>query len=67
MAIIADRIKEIRLENKLSQAKFGEKLLVSQDPVSLWEKTKALPNTEYIILICQIFEVSADYLLGLID
>lgn len=67
MAIIADRIKEIRLENKLSQAKFGEKLLVSQDTVSLWEKNKALPNTEYIILICQIFEVSADYLLGLID
>ena len=62
---IGEKIKELRLENGLSQCKFGEILHVSQDTISLWEKGKALPNTEYIILICKIFDISADYLLGL--
>ena len=62
---IGDKIKELRLENGLSQAKFGEILLVSQDTVSLWEKGKAIPNTEYVISICKTFDISADYLLGI--
>ena len=62
---MGEKIKEIRLENGLSQSKFGEMLHVSQDTISLWEKGKALPNTEYVILICKTFDISADYLLGL--
>ena len=65
--IIAERIKELRLENKLSQAKLGSLLLVSQDTVSLWEKGKSLPTAEYIIAMCKLFEISADYVLGLVD
>lgn len=64
---IADRLKEIRAELKLSQEKFGQKLLVSQDTVSLWETGKSLPSVETIILICEKYEISADYLLGLED
>ena len=62
---IGNKIKELRLENGLSQCKFGEILHVSQDTISLWEKGKALPNTEYVILICKTFDTSADYLLGI--
>lgn len=64
---IAQRIKEIRLENKLSQSNFGKTISVSQDTISLWEKGKSLPNTEFIIEICKKYNVSADYLLGLVD
>ena len=38
---IGKRIKEIRIENKLTQQEFGEKLSVSQDTVSLWETGKS--------------------------
>ena len=62
---MGEKIKEIRLENGLSQAKFGEILHVSQDTISLWEKGKSIPNTEYVILICKTFDISADYLLGI--
>ena len=65
--IIGERIKELRLENKLSQAKLGSLLLVAQDTVSLWEKGKSLPTAEYIIAMCKLFEISADYILGLVD
>ena len=65
--IIGERIKEIRNDNKLNQSEFGKRLSVSQDTISLWEKGKSLPSTEYVILICKTYNISADYLLGLED
>ena len=67
VSIIAARIKEIRLEHRLNQSQFGEKLAVSQDTVSLWENGKSVSTTEYVILIATTFGVSADYLLGLTE
>ena len=64
---IAKRIKEIRIDNGLSQSEFGEKLFVSQDTVSLWERGKSLPSTEHIICIAKLFEVSSDYILCIED
>ena len=65
--LIGQKIKEIRIENKLNQSEFGKILSVSQDTVSLWEKGKSLPNTEFVIAICKKFNVSANYILGLED
>ncbi len=65
--VVAERIREIRTENKLSQTQFGEKLNVSQDTVSLWEKGKSVPTAEYLIAIARMFGVSTDYILGLIE
>ena len=67
MENVAKRIKEIRLENKLSQKAFGEILSVSQDTVSLWENGKSLPTAELLILISKKFKVSVDYILCLTD
>lgn len=64
---IGNKIAELRRENNLSQKNFGEKLGVSQDTVSLWEKGKSLPATEYVIEIAQIFQISTDELLCLKD
>lgn len=67
MECIGKRIKEIRLENGLSQQKFGAVLSVSQDTVSLWEKGKSVPTTEFLIAIAKSFSVSVDYILCLTD
>ena len=67
MVNIGKRIREIRLESGLSQQKFGAILSVSQDTVSLWEKGKSVPTTEFLILIAQKFSVSTDYILCLTD
>ncbi len=67
MKNIGIRIKDIRLENKLSQQQFGEKLAVSQDTVSLWECGKSLPSAEFLIAISKNFNVSVDYILCLTD
>lgn len=67
LKIIGKRIHELRVEKGLSQAKLGEMLSVSQDTVSLWEKSKSYPSVEIVILLSEIFEVSCDYILGVID
>jgi transcriptional regulator with XRE-family HTH domain len=64
---IGKRIKEIRIEYGLSQHNFGERLSVSQDTVSLWEKGKSIPTAEFLIAIATQFEVSVDYILCLKD
>lgn len=64
---IGKRIKEIRLEQELSQQKFGNLLSVSQDTISLWEKGKSAPTTEFLISIATKFNVSVDYILCLTD
>ena len=64
MEIISVRIKEIRTERNLTQKEFGDILSVSQDTVSLWEKGKSVPTTEFVVSICKKFGLSADYVLG---
>lgn len=65
MNTVATRLKELRSEKGLTQSGLGKLLNVSQDTVSLWEKGKSLPNTEYIIALSKLYGVSADYILGL--
>ena len=67
MILIGKRIKDIRKENGLSQQKLGEILAVSQDTISLWEKGKSVPTAEYLIAIAKQFDISTDYILGLVD
>lgn len=67
LKIIGKRIYELRTEKGLSQVKLGEMLSVSQDTISLWEKSKSYPSAEIVILLSKIFEVSCDYILGVTD
>lgn len=62
--IVGKRIHELRLENGLSQTQLGKALSVSQDTVSLWEKSKSLPPVEIVVALAKLFDVSCDFLLG---
>ena len=62
---IGEKLKEIRKENNLSQTKLGEMLGTTQDTISLWELNKSLPDILMLYKICSLFNISADYLLGL--
>lgn len=59
-----ERIQEGRKRLGLSQEQLGEQLFVSRQTVSLWEKNQTLPTIDNILRLCEIFSVSADYLLG---
>lgn len=61
------RIKQLREEKKLSQKRLAEQLKVAQNTISSWEHGKREPDTETIKALTEIFDVTADYLLGLSD
>lgn len=49
----------------MSQTELANKLFISQDTVSLWERGKSNPDIEMLIELTKNFNVSSDYLLGL--
>lgn len=63
----AERVKELRAENNISQVEFAEMCKVQQSCVSKWERGITLPDAEMIVVICKAFNVSSDYLLGITD
>ena len=64
---IGETIKNLRIENNMTQTQLALLLFTSQDTISLWERNKSLPDVLSIISLTKIFGVSADYLLGLED
>lgn len=50
-------IKDIRLNNCLTQSEFANKLGVSCQCVSLWERNERHISLKMIRKICEIFEV----------
>ena len=67
VCLISERVKELRIENKLNQSELADKCNVKQSCVSKWERGETLPDAITIIKLTEIFNVSADYLLGIKD
>lgn len=65
--MISNRIKELRIENQLSQKSLAEQISVSQKAIDFWEKGINEPKASYIIKLAKFFNVSSDYLLGITD
>lgn len=63
--MVADRIKELRLSNNMTQADLAKKLNITRSSVNAWEMGISIPSTAYIIELSLLFKVSTDYLLGL--
>lgn len=59
------KLKELRLQRKLTQSELGKILCVSHDTISIWEKNKAQPDLDNLRKIAIIFDVTTDYLLSL--
>ena len=62
---IGKRIRELRLENNMSQTKLAKFLKTTQDTVSLWALGKSYPSLDCLVELTKIFNVSSDYLLGI--
>lgn len=64
---VSKRIKELRVENHLTQQELADKIGVSRVTVGKYETSKCIPGFEVIIKFEQLFHVSAAYLAGLTD
>lgn len=61
------RIRDCRNEKGLTQTELAEKLSTTQSTIGKYEREELQPNIDTLILICKLFEVSADYIIGLED
>lgn len=57
-------IAEKRKEKKLTQAKLGEMLSVSDRAVSKWERGLSMPDVSIMLSLCEILEVTVNDLLS---
>ena len=60
---IANRLVNLRKSNNLSQEALAEKLGISRQAVSKWERAEASPDTDNLILLARLYDISLDELL----
>ena len=64
---IGQKIRVLREKHGLKQINLANALQVSPQAVSKWERGAARPETDLLVRIAQLFDVSTDYLLGITD
>lgn len=67
MEKFAERLKLLREEHGLSQDKLGKEIGVSRYAIYTYEKGKASPTVEGLVMLADYFDVTTDYLLGRTD
>ena len=60
---IANRLLQLRKERGLSQEDLADQLGISRQAVSKWERAEASPDTDNLICLAKLYNVSLDYLL----
>ena len=53
--------------NGITQKELAQKLNVDPSNITNWKKGLNFPSLEMFYQLCKVLDVSADYLLGLID
>ena len=62
--MIADKIKEIRLQNKMNKSEMAKKLGIPYTTYNNYENGEREPGSIFLIKFSNIFDVSIDYLMG---
>ena len=57
------RLKELRIEKKLSQRELGDFFGVCNQTISFWESGSREPDLDTLVKIAKFFDVSVDFLL----
>ena len=60
-----ERLRDIRKDHGDTQETLAKKLGFATPTVSKWEQGETDPNLETLKKICRMYNVSADYLLGI--
>ncbi|MEM6282988.1 MAG: helix-turn-helix transcriptional regulator [Chloroflexota bacterium] len=66
-SLAGKRLRELRRAVGLNQDELGEKIGASYQQISRIERGESNPTPETLVALAQVFNVSADYLLGLSD
>ena len=62
--IFGEKLRLLREERELNQTELGKAVNMTQRKISYLERDKYEPSMDDIRVLCNYFQVSADYLLG---
>ena len=65
--ISSQRLKEFRKKNNLSQNSLAQKLKISRSIIVYHENKRTIIGTPFLYELCKKYNISADYMLGIID
>ena len=65
--MVGERLKDARKAKGITQEEAGKALGILQTAYSRFERGVFQLNYEQLIILCRLFDCSADYLLGLAD
>lgn len=63
--MIGELLAEVRKDHNHTQQDLADLLHISISTVRSWENEKSSPSHEMLVNVCRLYQVSADYLLGL--
>lgn len=58
--VFADKLQSLRKSKGLSQEELAEKCNVTRQSVSKWETGLGYPETEKLLILCEILDVDLD-------
>ncbi len=61
---VGSKIKELRKQSGMTQAELAGKLGISSSAVGMYEQGRREPDNDMMLKLCDVFDVSADDLLG---
>ncbi len=64
---MGERLKLLRIEKGLTLKEVAEKLNVTIRSVSRYEDGSREPSIEMLAKLCKLYNVSSDYVIGLVD
>ncbi len=67
LKVIAERLKEIRKKNHLTQELLASELNTTHSTLSAYENAKVLIKTDFVYQIAKNYHVSIDWILGKIN
>lgn len=62
--MLAQRLKELRFEHKITQQEMASKLGISRSTLAGYESENKQPSYDILLKISNVFNISTDYLLG---
>lgn len=65
MINMGEKLRLLRIENKLTQKQVADRIGLAISAVSSYESGSRYPSYESLIKLSKMFHVSTDYLLGL--
>jgi transcriptional regulator with XRE-family HTH domain len=65
MIYFGEKLRALRLEKGLTQQLLADKMGLTKGSISAYEINAKYPSVEVLIKLCEYFNTSADYMIGL--